>query len=278
MLRNIPFTCKNSGKIVPQQEEITLASLNVLHEPIAQRERYVHQTETLLPMVNAHIYCLQEVTPKYMTNYLSKCPFFHGQDSAFTMIADPLAKHFGNVILTNLPIIGAFAVHCAEFARTMPMVIVQLHQCKLAVICVHLKAHATCERVRKQQWQHLASVMHQYEHLYDACIIAGDTNMRTIKEDRHLPKNIVDLWPIHKKDTCGYTYDPHLNKMIDKMWPNEENKLMRLDRILVKQKNNLKVTSMSLFATQALIPEELIFASDHFGICADFVVNNEAVQ
>ena len=192
--------------------------------------------------------------------------------------------------------------------------VLQLPHGRFLTICTaHLKAFPEFFRTRERQLQELFGFMDRLGKSLpgkNSSLIIGDMNMHHGEEAQladHKARDFVirDLWPELRPGNPGYTLDPTVNTMIPRMWDAKSSDRFRLDRgfLIHPQGSRPVITPVraDLFGQQSLLlcstrtpqPQPVAwctpawraasdsdsladtFASDHFGLTFDFVVDPE---
>lgn len=125
---------------------------------------------------------------------------------------------------------------------------------------VHLESTGGAAPVRARQLQEV------FEHLAGSrdALLVGDFNFcSSSEENRILPGDYLDLWPHLHPDQPGLTHDTQINVMMLKQFRKE--KFARYDRMLLRSPC-WKAATIERVGTAPLRGE--LFASDHFGLCA----------
>lgn len=135
---------------------------------------------------------------------------------------------------------------------------VQVEELHLGV--VHLESTSSAAPVRAEQLKTAFATLAASPH----ALLVGDFNFCSSSEENHqLPPDYVDLWPHLHSNQPGLTLDTDLNAMMLKQF--RKQKHARYDRMLLRSAR-WQARSLERVGVEPLAPG--LFASDHFGLCA----------
>ena len=110
-------------------------------------------------------------------------------------------------------------------------------------------------------------------------VITGTLNFHKIYETNFIYQkwfDFLDIWLEKKKIDKGYTWNTKENFFLNFLQP-YDNRKMRLDSILLKNKSNIfkEIKNVEIFGKDILPGKFILRASDHFGIISEFVFNDK---
>jgi endonuclease/exonuclease/phosphatase family metal-dependent hydrolase len=158
-----------------------------------------------------------------------------------------------------------------------------VHGQLLDLVGLHLVSSRASNAEQKRLMQ-LREIVNRHWHSSENVIVLGDFNFGDdadlLSALPALRDGAVDLWRLFRDTEPGFTYDPHVNTIA--ALTTLRNKPMRLDRVLLKRSCSLlKPRSVSLIGTEQFRltnSDKTIFASDHYGLMCEFVVQQQQQQ
>lgn len=231
-----------------------------------------------LKEIDAEIITLQEVTSKFYKELL-KADWLQNyfiSESPDTTKLNP----YGMVLISKYPF--TLVDHWYTEQKRALIASWQLNSSFLHVGVIHLSSNHTENAIYVRSKQ-LQKVLQHIDNLKGDAIIMGDFNCTSAENGLELINyGFQDLWEMFRSDEDGYTYDATQNNLA--MLMSRSGRRARLDRITHRSmqsttQNGWHPDKISLFADQPIAetPEKL-FASDHYGLLANFEYINLASE
>lgn len=235
---------------------------------ILERTRKVcHTINTRKP----DVVFLQEVIPKTLSVYESKCP-------GYVCKYGPTYAYFNIMLLKNSSVKPTSDLQCTYFQSSqmgrhlLCQPALFKNKTEIILMTSHLESTVQCKAERRRQFEQvLASMTEQPVHA--TVVFGGDTNLRDaeVSSIGGLPDEIVDAWEQSgKPKDSEFTWDVRMNNNLD--WPYPNKPRIRFDRLFVRPGQGQHLLKASCFELVGLerLPGCRRFASDHWGISCEF--------
>lgn len=273
---------------------ITFNTLFDLYVSRHSQERYEYQMNRLLPVQNADVIVLNEVTPHYLSQLLAqewvREHYFvsrFSEKKGYKRKTD--FKHFFSVIMSKKPFHSLYHYWFDTSIKTKRCAIVALFKCSdhsfLSVCGVHLVAREKRHHDRAKQIKELLALLRKPDYLLHdveqvssySSLLMGDMNVHLQSEEKYFTTQkdvrVRDLWSELRPREGGYTLDSLRNLMVNN-GRNPNGSRLRLDRMLLIEpcnqfKHMVRCNNINLFADEPIDKNRKIFPSDHFGLLAE---------
>lgn len=291
MIRNSNHPSKSiSSTVVSHSKAIdfTLVSYNVLKPTnsklirllLSPETRYAYHFETLFPSLEPEVICVQEWSDLYIQ--MLENSSFYKTGYTHTEIPEVLRDDHFPMIISKLPMKvhyndGYFVFWEISLKRK------DTQNKNIIVISAHLTAYEDRLAKRKSEMEILNKKLAWLQdklktengHKKDLDVfLLGDLNLHLPCENEICDNyGFHDLWLERHSHYHGYSWDARENSMINLMLP-LDNRRMRLDRICMKNSQDISLDDIELIGTQRL-PRICLYPSDHFGLVARFKFTDE---
>jgi endonuclease/exonuclease/phosphatase family metal-dependent hydrolase len=268
--------------------------------------RYPYQF-VMLQGLDADIIGLNEVTTEYYDAIVAQD--WVRRDYFVCDSIDRKGNVFGNMLLSKYPFKSVHHLKVTTISRNCLVVDIPTSEDhSLIITCCHLKANIMNYSTRAKQMEQIYDCMDQMSKT-NTKVVIGDLNFHMEMEDSNIRSDYVDVWKKVNPDLPGWSFDGYVNKMQHEMFPTAMiSAQMRLDRILLSS-SLLQPTNCKLFGSQPIFEqkvreepyspidyvrspikalgglfgfdllvkekEDYLFASDHFGILAEFTIKED---
>lgn len=250
----------------------------------------------------AHVWIFTEATPQFANhllcdqfiqrNYFSSDSYV---SSFHTLCGEKETTGQLVLIRRDISVKGIFfAKTLAATGKRLVFAAISLPSGKRVALCaLHLTSgqpgrESTTNAVgkRQQQLEYVVSKMNQFSKQFDLHILAGDFNFKS-EQDEKMNVGLLQEYIESDATALGPTYDTVINDLAGLQ--SKEPKILRLDRIYLRNLCSGSTTSVRSHHilgqkpiegvimnenTVELLPHG-IHASDHFGVCTDFLIAGE---
>ncbi len=252
---------------------LRLVTLNVLcddtHSQRIQTPTRHRAIWSTLGTLTPHVIGLQEVSQQALGDLMTH-PWAKAHTCSDTPHSKDLHPH-GQVLLTTHPVTSSWSCRFGPHKRAVAFDLQLPHRVGALTVCV---LHLTSSRKQPQYDRRAAQLSQLLGRLPARAVIMGDFNFDHSREaNTLLDAGFTDLWPhLHPGDP-GFTFDPTQNGLAALM--SQTTRPKRYDRVFVRGKGLRPHKARLILNTPLPHPAGLLgplFASDHFGICAEIEV------
>ena len=257
---------ENSNEI-HQIDNLSLVTYNVLLNTLNGKQRlfpYIFQHDIRyrnildeLKRIQPLFISLNEVT-RYMLDMIEGEDWI--QENYYMSVDEKLVASNGNVWLSRL---NPVLTHQINMPESLKPVITNVYNIRMnnkeftmTFSSVHLTSIDKNYKIRERQFDALHNQLLIINE-NGPNILAGDMNFHSEDENKvFLSKNYRECWLQINDNKEGYTFDAENNKLIQVMFFGFEHRRMRLDRILVYDKDDLlKPNNIEIIGTEPIYPD-----------------------
>ena len=181
------------------------------------------------------------------------------KENYFLLVDEPIEKH-GNVLLSKTKPSTVYLTEVADCPKKIITGIFNFKngekQFKLSVSSLHLTSMDYNYPVREKQFRQFDEEIKSINP-DGPNVLMGDMNLHSEDENHiFLSRGYRDVWLQINDDKEGYTFDAATNKLIQVMFFGFEKRRMRLDRLLIYDKNNMLIPkAMEIIGTKPIFPD-----------------------
>jgi len=262
-----------SGDLEQQCPVIRVATFNLWYSTEYRHER-TEATLQILHQEDAHVICLQEVTPDFLAHLLAEPWVQERYSISHKEKASLGVMKYATVMLSRLEVVS-YSTHDMPSFMDRKLITAQckIHGHEIIVGTVHLESELQVQS-RQQQMQCIHQWLGEKNLSY---IIAGDFNFGThaVENDSLEAYQWEDVWATKKPSEAGFTRDTVTNKLLQSQYP--DGLQARFDRVVThtceSSSCGLEPAYIERLGLDPVSPElPHVHPSDHYGLSATLFV------
>jgi len=242
---------------------LTAVTFNIWFSESHRRERLDALLETVRRR-DPDIIALQEVTPEVLGRILA-VDWIREAYTASDAMGDTVDP-YGALLLARVPC-AKYVAHDlpSMMGRRLLVADLLVEGGSFHAATVHLESTRSMAPLRREQLLRIGPILRRSDH----ALLTGDFNFCSSwpAENGLIEPDLVDVWPLLRRDEPGWTLDPGRNPLR----PEGEDPV-RFDRILLRSTGGLwRPASIEIIGTEPVSPDlPGVLPSDHLGLAATF--------